>query len=90
MGGVQLSIYTKLFWKDTFERVLATLAQVLLAVLGVDGLDLLQVDTTALLSTLAIAAALVVLKAVIAAVATNNSSTVSPASFAPTKGIEAR
>lgn len=76
------SIWNGLFWRDTLERVIGTLAQVLVAVLSVDGLDLLQVDVTAMVSTLAIAGVLVVAKAVAAATLTSDTSTMSPASFA--------
>ena len=76
-----MSIWTSLFWKDTVERVLATVAQVLIAVLSVDGLDLVALDWQATLSAVAIAGALSLLKAVVANAVTGN--TVSPASLAP-------
>lgn len=75
-----MSIWTSLFWKDVIERVIATVAQVLIAILSVDGFDLVNYNFEAGLTTVAIAAALVVLKAVVANVAVNN--TVSPASLA--------
>lgn len=74
------SIYEKLFWKDTLERVIATVAQVLIAVLSADGLNLVSLDWAGVATTVGIAAALVVLKAILASVLTG--STVSPASFA--------
>jgi len=76
-----MSIWSSLFWKDAVERVLATVAQVLIAVLSVDGLDLVALDWQATLSTVAIAGALALLKAIVANAVTGR--TVSPASFAP-------
>lgn len=76
-----MSMWTSLFWKDTAERVLATVAQVLIAVLSVDGLNLVSLDWEATLSTVAIAGLLALLKAVVANAATGR--TVSPASLAP-------
>lgn len=75
-----MSIYTGLFWKDTFERIVATVAQVLIAVLSADGLNVISLDWVGVAATVGIAAALVLLKAVAANAVT--SSTVSPASFA--------
>lgn len=72
-------MYTGIFWKDVFERVVSTLAQVLIALLTADGFDLLQADFTAIAVSLAVAGALVVLKSLVAAKVSN---TVSPASFA--------
>lgn len=75
-----MSIWSSLFWKDTVERVIATVAQVLIAMLSVDGLDLVQLDFVAAASTVGIAAALVVLKSLAANAWVSR--TVSPASFA--------
>ena len=75
-----MTIWRSLFWKDTLERVVATIAQVLIAILSADGLDLVNYDFQAGLVTVGIAAALVVLKAVVANTAVDNS--VSPASLA--------
>lgn len=73
-------MYTALFWKDVFERLVSTLAQVLIALLTADGFDLLNADWKAVLVTLVVSGALVVLKALVAATAVKNS--VSPASLA--------
>ena len=73
-------IWNSLFWKDTVERVISTVAQVIITILSVDGLDLVNYDFQAGAITVGIAAALVVLKAVAANAITD--STVSPASFA--------
>ena len=78
-----MSIWTSLFWKDTVERVLATVAQTLIAVLSVDGLDLVALDWQAVATTVAIAGALSLLKAIVANSVTGR--TVSPASLAPAK-----
>lgn len=75
-----MTIWNSLFWKDVAERVIATVAQVLIALLSVDGLDLVNIDLTATLSTIAIAAALVVLKSLVANEFVGQ--TVSPASLA--------
>lgn len=72
-------MYTALFWKDVFERLVSTLAQVLIALLTADGFDLLNADWKAILVTLAVSGALVVLKALVAAKATDAS--ISPASL---------
>jgi len=75
-----MTIWNSFFWKDVAERVVATVAQVLIALLSVDGLNLLSIDLTAVLSTIAISAALVVLKALVANEFVGG--TVSPASLA--------
>jgi hypothetical protein len=74
-------MFTALFWKDTLERTLATMAQVLLAVLTADGFDVLQADFKTLAVTVVTAGVLAVLKAVVAASVVRPS--VSPASLAP-------
>lgn len=72
-------MYNSLFWKDVFERMIATVAQVLLALFTADGFDLLSVDFTAVVVAAVTAAVLVLLKAVVAA---SVNRTVSPASLA--------
>jgi len=72
-------MYNSLFWKDVFERALATIAQVLIGLFTADGFDLLNADFTAMAVAAATAAILVVLKSIVAA---NMGRTVSPASLA--------
>lgn len=79
-GGNILSIWTGFFWKDVAERVVATVAQVLIAILSVDGLNLLTIDVAGTVSAVVIAAVLVVLKALAANAFVGG--TVSPASLA--------
>ena len=74
-------MFTSLFWKDAIERVVFTMVQVLLSIWASDGLfDVLNVDWKATASVVLSAGALALLKAILAAKATDNS--VSPASFA--------
>ncbi len=77
-------IWNGLFWKDTVERLISTVAQVLITILSVDGLDLVNFDFQSGAVTVGIAAALVVLKAVAANAITGDS--VSPASFVSDSG----
>lgn len=72
-------MWNSFFWKDVFERVVSTVAQVLIALLTADGFDLLNADFTAMLVACLVAGALVVLKAL---AATQIGHTVSPASMA--------
>lgn len=72
-------MYTSLFWKDTFERLVATLAQVALGLLATDLTSFASIPWEAWLMTLAVAGITVVLKALAAG---NSEGTVSPASFA--------
>lgn len=72
-------MWNSFFWKDVAERVIATVAQVLIALLTVDGFDLLTADFTAMGVACLVAAVLVVLKSV---AATQVGHTVSPASVA--------
>lgn len=72
-------MYSSLFWKDVFERVVATVAQVLIALFTADGFNLLNADFTAMAVASLTAAILVILKSIVAA---NVGTTVSPASLA--------
>ena len=75
-------MFSSLFWKDTAERVIMTFAQSILALLLVaPQTSILAFDWPSALAVGATAAAISLLKAVIATVATNKS--VSPASLAP-------
>lgn len=75
-----MSIWNSLFWKDVAERVLSTVAQVLLGLFTADGFNLLSLDFTAALVTVLVAGFVVVLKAIIANELVK-SPTVSPASL---------
>ncbi len=75
-----MSIWNSLFWKDVAERTVSTVAQVLLGLLTADGFNLVALDVNAVLVTVAVAAAVVVLKAVVANNLVSNT-TVSPASL---------
>jgi hypothetical protein len=77
-------IWTSLFWKDTIERTISTVAQVLITILSVDGLDLVNFDLEAGAIAVGIAGALTILKAVAANAITDPANTVSPASLAGT------
>ena len=72
-------MWNSLFWKDVAERVLATVAQVVLGLITVDGFNIATFDFAAAATVVAVAAAGVVLKAI---VATQVGKTVSPASLA--------
>lgn len=72
-------MWNSLFWKDVLERVVATVAQVVLGIITADGFNLVSFDWKASATVIAVAAAGVILKALIAA---NISKTVSPASLA--------
>lgn len=75
-------IWTKLFWKDVTERAIATAAQLLIALLTADGVNVLSLDWQTAAVTIVTALVLVVLKAVVAAQLTTGVRSVSPASFA--------
>ena len=70
---------TSLFWKDVAERVVATVAQVLLGIITASGFNLVSFDVAGVLTTVGVAALAVVLKALVAA---QVGGTVSPASLA--------
>lgn len=74
-------MWTKLFWKDTIERVVSTAAQAAIAVLTVDGFDLANFDFEAGASVVGIAAAVSFLKAIVAGSGKISDDTVSPASL---------
>ena len=75
-------MFTKLFCKDTTERVISTAAQAAIGVLTADGvLGVGDVDFNAGASIVGLAALVSLLKALVAGKATANSS-VSPASLA--------
>lgn len=69
-------MFKKEFLKDTLERALATAAQVAVAMLSVDGLQLMRVDLAALLSVVGLAFILSVLKS-LAALKVGNAGTAS-------------
>ena len=60
------SLYSLPFWKDAAERAISTAAQSAIAILGVEGLGLLDVDWTVTASAAGLAALLSVLKSVAA------------------------
>ena len=60
------SLYSLPFWKDAAERAISTAAQSAIALLGVEGLCLLDVDWTVTVSAAGLAALLSVLKSVAA------------------------
>lgn len=70
---------TPLFWKDAVERVVATMAQALLALMLTDGFDLLNLDVKATVVAVATAGLLSLVKAIVAAYAVKPA--VSPASL---------
>ena len=72
-------MYNSLFWKDLAERLVATVAQVLLGIVTASGFNLLNFDVLSVLAVAGTAALVVVLKALVAA---NVGGTVSPASLA--------
>lgn len=76
------TIFTSLFWKDTAERVVWTVAQSFLGILGALQVTPLAFDwNTAILGAL-IAGGVSFLKAILVATALKDETTVSPASSA--------
>ena len=73
-------MFTKLFWKDTAERVISTAAQAAIALLTVDGFDVANFDVEQGAAVVGVAALVSLLKALVAGKVTG--STVSPASLA--------
>lgn len=73
-------MFTKLFWKDAFERAVSTAAQAFLAIVGVGLFNVMQFDWPTALAITGGAALLAVLKALAAGTVSN---AVSPASFMP-------
>lgn len=71
-------MWSKLFWKDLGERVIATIAETLLGVITINGFDLLNFDVVGTLSLVGVMTLGVVLKAIVAVARKN---TVSPASL---------
>lgn len=59
-------MFNKEFLKDTLERALATAAQTALAILSVDGLELMSVDLRAFAASVGLAFILSVLKSLVA------------------------
>lgn len=59
-------MFNKTFIKDTLERAIATAAQVAIAVLSVDGLELMSVDLKAFAASVGLAFVLSVLKSLVA------------------------
>lgn len=81
-------MWTKLFWKDVSERAIWTFAQTLLAFLVI-GTPITGIDWPIALSVSATAAVGALLKGIVAAAATKNTPTVSPASTAiDSRGIK--
>lgn len=64
------SIWTGAFWQATAERVIATIVGALVAVLAADGFDVLNADWRGIVTTIGIAGAVSLLKAILANVAT--------------------
>jgi hypothetical protein len=60
-------MWTKTFWKQALERALKTFAQAALALLTGDGLGVLDVDWTAVVSVGALAAVASILTSIVSA-----------------------
>jgi len=73
-------MWNSLFWKDFAERAFFTALQVFLAIVTVDGFDLVSFDFTAAVTAIGVAVLGVLVKAL---AARQVGGTVSPASLAP-------
>ena len=79
-------MFTSLFWKDTFERLVKTFAQALLAIfLVAPQTNVVNFDWPSALGVAATAAVISLLTSVVSAIGTKNTATVSPASAAPNR-----
>jgi hypothetical protein len=67
-----MTIWTVDFWKATAERVLATALQVLVTMVTIDGLEVIVTDWKGIGIAVGSAAALSLIKSVLANVATKN------------------
>ena len=69
-----MSIFTKAFWADAFERAASTGAQAVLTVLSLDGTNLIAAnfDVKLALATFGLGALFAILKALVASKTGNN------------------
>jgi Putative lactococcus lactis phage r1t holin len=80
-------MYTLAFWKAAFERILASFAGGLLAVMTLDGFNLAQADWTTLLVGGGTAALVSLLKAIIAGATGNGSPSLNNAEELPASPV---
>ena len=79
-------MFTALFWKDTFERLVKTFAQALLAIfLVAPQTNVVNFDWPSALGVAATAAVISLLTSIVSAIGTKSTTTVSPASAAPNR-----